>query len=117
LRKNKVISYDVVSQLYRLCDLVFMPSHREGFGMPILEAGLVGVPVASTAIPAAQEIAAQAILNILPTDNPKRVAQGIFDLLEGNPVSILRRRIRREYTWEAIFHQEIIPLLHEQEEV
>ena len=111
-----LISYDVVSQLYRLCDLVFMPSHREGFGMPILEAGLIGVPVASTAIPATQEIAAQAIFNIVPTDSPKRVAQGIFDLLEGNPVSVLRRRIRREYTWEAIFQQEIIPIFHEQEE-
>jgi glycosyltransferase involved in cell wall biosynthesis len=109
------INYDVVSQLYRLCDLVFMPSHREGFGMPVLEAGLVGVPVASTAIPAAEEIAAQEVLIIQSSDSPKRVAKGIIDLLEGNPISVLRRRIRREYTWEAIFHKQIVPLLHKQE--
>ena len=29
-----------VAELYRLADLVLMPSLREGFGIPVLEAGL-----------------------------------------------------------------------------
>lgn len=109
------ISYDVVSQLYRLSDLVFMPSHREGFGMPVLEAGLLGVPVASTDIPAAEEIAAREVLIIQPAWSPKKAAEEIIALLERNPISVLRRRIRREYSWEAIFQRKIVPLLHEPE--
>ncbi len=36
------IGQEVVAQLYRASDAVFIPSHREGFGMPVLEAGLGG---------------------------------------------------------------------------
>ena len=50
------IGLPLVSELYRECDALFMPSHREGFGMPILEAGLIGMPIFSTEIPAAEEI-------------------------------------------------------------
>jgi glycosyltransferase involved in cell wall biosynthesis len=107
-----IIDYDVVSDLIRISDLIFMPSHREGFGMPVLEAGLAGIPVISTEIPATQEIAAQEVVTIQPDDSPDKVADQIIALLEHNPVSVLRRRVRREYTWQAIFHDDIKPLLH-----
>jgi mannosylglucosylglycerate synthase len=53
-----LIDAPVVGELFRVADLMFMPSHREGFAMPVLEAGLAGIPVVATAVPAAQEIAA-----------------------------------------------------------
>ena len=44
----------LVGELYRMADAVFMPSRREGAGMPVLEAGLVGVPlIASDQVPSA----------------------------------------------------------------
>ena len=102
----------VVGDLYRTADVLFMPSHREGFGMPVLEAGLAGVPVAaSTAVPAAVELAGNSALFFEPDEAPAAVARRLAAWLAANPVARLRRRTRQRYTWEAIFAHDIKPLL------
>lgn len=101
----------VVGDLYRLSDMLFMPSHREGFGMPVLEAGLAGLPVACTAIPAAAELAADDVLLFNPDDAPAEIARRILARLERDPVYRLRRRVRARYTWDAILKEDIAPLL------
>jgi len=101
----------VVGDLYRLSDVLFMPSHREGFGMPVLEAGLAGLPVACTAIPAAEEIAGEDVILFDAAETPEEVAARILDRVEGSPVYRLRRRVRGRYTWDAIFERDIAPLL------
>lgn len=100
-----------VGELYRLSDMLFMPSHREGFGMPVLEAGLAGLPVACTHIPAAVELAADEALLFSPADPPDEIARRILARLEGDPVYRLRRRVRARYTWDAILQADIAPLL------
>ncbi len=101
-----------VGDLYRVADVLFMPSHREGFGMPVLESGLAGVPVAaSTAVPAAVELAGDAALFFEPDEAPAAVARRLAAWLTANPVARLRRRTRQRYTWEAIFAHDIEPLL------
>ncbi len=105
------IPMEVVGELYRAADLMFMPSHREGFGMPVLEAGLVGLPVFSSEIPAAKEIGGSDIVMIDQTGEPGRAAAKILKWIEENPLSRFRRRTRRSYTWEAIFREKIVPLL------
>lgn len=101
----------VVGDLYRLSDVVFMPSHREGFGMPVLEAGLAGIPVLCTGIPAAEEIGAQEVTLFSAGEAPGDLAAAIVDLVEANPLSRFRRNIRQRYTWEAVFQRQIKPLL------
>jgi glycosyltransferase involved in cell wall biosynthesis len=105
------IEADVVGDLFRICDLVFMPSHREGFGMPVLEAGLVGVPVVCTDMPAADEIAGPDVTLVGSGEDPVLLADEILSLLEEDPVYRLRRRVRKQYTWRAIFQRGIRPLL------
>jgi glycosyltransferase involved in cell wall biosynthesis len=105
------IEAQVVGDLFRFCDALFMPSHREGFGIPVLEAGLAGVPVFCTAIPAAEEIGLPDVTLIDPSDPPVRIAMRIGRLVEQNPLSRFRRRVRADYTWEAIFERRIRPLL------
>ena len=101
----------VVGDLFRVSDVVFMPSHREGFGMPVLEAGLVGVPVVCTDIPAASEIGDGSVMLIDTTDDPAITANRILKRIERNPISRLRRRVRQRYTWSTIFRRDIAPLL------
>ncbi|NIV33879.1 MAG: hypothetical protein GWN58_31850, partial [Anaerolineae bacterium] len=36
--RGYIIDASVVGDLFRVSDLMFMPSHREGFAMPVLEA-------------------------------------------------------------------------------
>lgn len=100
-----------VAELYRISDLVFMPSHREGFGLPILEAGLVGVPVVCTDMPAAQEIGGEDVLWFDATYAPEVVADLILTWAQRSARYRLRRRVRQDYTWSAIYRREIEPLL------
>lgn len=109
-----LISSDVVGDFYRLADVMFMPSHREGFGMPVLEAGLAGIPVvASNAVPAAAELAEDAVLIFDPQESPTTLAHRMLEWLDANPQARLRRRVRQHYTWEAIFRLEFRPLLQD----
>jgi len=99
-----------VADLFRLSDLVFMPSHREGFGMSVLEAGLLGIPVISTAIPAAVEIGGPEVTIFPATQPPAELATQILAWADQHPQHKLRRRVRQNYTWSAIFQHDIAPL-------
>jgi hypothetical protein len=44
---------------------------------------------------------------------PAELAGRILDWLDGQPTARLRRRVRRQYTWTAVFQNQILPLLEE----
>jgi glycosyltransferase involved in cell wall biosynthesis len=46
---------DVLQAVYRQCDLLLMPSDREGYGLPVVEAFAAGKPVVASDIPALRE--------------------------------------------------------------
>lgn len=107
-----IVEMPIVAELLRVSDALFMPSHREGFGMPVLEAGLAGIPVfSSTQVPAANEIGGQEVVSFSPDRNADHVAGLILNWMENNPVFRLRRRVRQELTWRGIFNRQILPLL------
>lgn len=105
------IGIEVVGDLFRISDVMFMPSHREGFGMPVLEAGLVGIPVISTSVPAAEEIGAENVVIFDSEAEPEEIAALILEHTRDNPVYRHRRKVRRRYTWQAIFERDIKPLI------
>jgi glycosyltransferase involved in cell wall biosynthesis len=106
------VEMPIVAELMRMSDALFMPSHREGFGMPILEAGLAGIPVfCTTRVPAANEIGGQDVVTFAPEADANEVASLILKWMENSPVFQLRRRVRRELTWRGIFQRQILPLL------
>jgi mannosylglucosylglycerate synthase len=111
-----VVDYPVVADLYRASDLLFMPSHSEGFGMPILEAGLVGMPVIATSVPAAEEIGDEDVMLFEPSDEPQELAGRILDWAQNSHVHRLRQRVRQHYTWQTIFRREIEPMLQRRSE-
>lgn len=50
----------VLAAVYRRAALVLVPSEREGFGLPVLEALACGTPVVASAIPALREVGGDA---------------------------------------------------------
>lgn len=80
--------------------------------MPILEAGLQGIPVfCSDTIPAAVEIGGSDVIQFSPDINPNELADKVLDWLEHSQQQILRRRVRQGFTWRSIFQYQIVPLL------
>ncbi|MGU3495264.1 glycosyltransferase family 4 protein [Xanthobacteraceae bacterium A53D] len=55
-----------------LCGAVglLMPSYAEGFGLPLIEASQLGIPVIASDIPAHREVAAEQALLLGPSDRP-----------------------------------------------
>jgi glycosyltransferase involved in cell wall biosynthesis len=106
------ISQRQVADLIRVSDALLMPSHREGFGMPVLEGGLVGVPVfVSQRVPAAVEIGAGQVMLIDPDGDADEIAQKILNRILMDPVCQFKRKIRQNFTWEQIFRLQIEPIL------
>jgi glycosyltransferase involved in cell wall biosynthesis len=106
-----VIDVGAVGELFRVSDVMLMPSHREGFGMPVLEAGLVGIPVVATDVPAAVEVGGGDVMQFDQSTTPEQLAAGILSWAENSQVHRFRRRVRKRLTWQAIFERDIEPLL------
>jgi hypothetical protein len=62
-------------------------------------------------VPAAEEIGGQDVILFDKNDDPVGLADRILAWAGGSPVHRLRRRVRQNYTWGAIFERDIKPLL------
>ena len=100
-----------MSDLYLLADALIFPSQEEGFGIPILEAGLVRLPVFCSRIPALQATGESEVHYFSPDAAPEAVAALIADGLLRDPAFCLRRRVLQRYLWERILEERILPLL------
>ena len=101
----------VIADFYRLADALFMPSREEGFGIPILEAGLAGIPVFCSDIEPLRKLGSEQALYFSPDSEPKEVAALINNHLNSQLSFKLRARVRMRYTWEGIYMNIIAPLL------
>lgn len=106
-----ILNPAAVAELYRVCDLVLIPSHREGFGLPVLEGALVGKPVFATAMPALDEIGPDAAYLIEPDESPAQVAARIQLWAQQDTTHCLSQRMRQRYAWQSIFSRMIEPLI------
>jgi len=101
----------VIADFYHLADALLLPSREEGFGIPVLEAGLTGVPVFCTDIPPLRDLAGEMGIYFSPDANPTQVADLILHRLSNDPIYRLRLRVRTRYTWERVYADQIAPLL------
>lgn len=101
----------VVAQLYRVADALFLPSREEGFGIPVLEAGLAGIPIFCSAIQPLQSLAGKHGIYFDPDIDPGELARRISTQLEGDLVAQMRLKVRQNYSWKQIYQRHIAPLL------
>lgn len=108
---DRYLPVDVVQDFFRMVDGLLLPSFEEGFGIPMLEAGLAGIPVFASDIPSLRAIGHQAATWFDPNGNPTEIAAKIKNRLCGDPVFALKKRVRREFVWEGVYKKHIAPLL------
>ncbi|HZS93577.1 MAG TPA: glycosyltransferase, partial [Chloroflexota bacterium] len=101
-----------VSELYSLADVVVFPSNQEGFGVPVLEAGLARVPLVLSDIPIFREVS-DGLATFFPLDaSSATIAERILSATAA-PQSRLFRRVVRDYRWAAIADRHLVPLVEE----
>jgi glycosyltransferase involved in cell wall biosynthesis len=103
----------VVSDLYRVADLLLLPSRDEGFGLPVLEAGASRLPVVCADLPSLRGLAGEEASYFDPDAPDAEVAALVRSRLEREPASRLAARVRAEYGWARIYETAIEPLLFE----
>ena len=98
-------------ELYRLADLLLLPSTEEGFGLPMLEAGLAGVPIFCSDLASLKELGGGDVTYFDLEAEAASIADRIASSLEASPQFALRRRVRQDYAWEQIYSAHLAPLL------
>ena len=101
----------VVQDLYAVADALFLPSHDEGFGIPVLEAAVWRLPIVCSDLPVLREVAGDAALYLAQDEDPAEVARRVLVLLDRDPVARLAGHTRRTASWEAVYRTMIGPLL------
>jgi glycosyltransferase involved in cell wall biosynthesis len=100
-----------LADLYGLADALVLPSANEGFGLPMLEAGLRRLPIICTDIPALRETGRDDA-TYLPVDaDGAAFARAIEQRLATDPVARLHRRAR-ENEWPRILAELVLPAIH-----
>ena len=108
---TEYIPDEVIFDFYHLADALFLPSREEGFGIPILEAGLAGLPIFCADIPPLRSLGSSNATYFSPDADPVELANRMVNHLSFDPVFRMRTRVRREFSWEHIYTREIEPLL------
>jgi glycosyltransferase involved in cell wall biosynthesis len=101
----------MMADLYQLADGMLFPSQREGFGIPVLEAGLVRLPVFAARIPSVEKSVGDLAYLFELDDEPADIAAAIAGQLHAEVSYLLRRRVLGAYTWRAVLERDLIPLL------
>ncbi len=102
---------EVISDFYQLSDALFLPSREEGFGIPVLEAGLAGLPAFCADIPPLRDLGMDDVRYFSLVDSPAHIASLIADQLSSSSTLQFRSRVRSHFAWPEIYRQQIEPLL------
>lgn len=115
MKNGKKITPDhmFIRDLYFIADILFMPSISEGFGIPLLEAGMAKLPIVCSDIPPFMEIGEDHVCFFSITDTPEKIAEKILNFLATISTHNMYRRVIEKYAWDAVYINHIRPLLKE----
>ncbi len=102
---------EVIFDCFKLSDALLLPSREEGFGIPILEAGLAGIPIFCTDIPPLRELAGDSASYFSPDADPAYISALLCNHFDQDLTYHLRARVRMSYSWEKVYQDYIAPLL------
>jgi glycosyltransferase involved in cell wall biosynthesis len=95
-----------------MADLLLMTSKDEGFGLPLLEAGMIKLPIACTDIPPFLEVGEEACFFHLD-DHPHSIAQRIIEYLAHTNTHKMFRSVMRKYIMDTVCKRQLIPFLYD----
>lgn len=102
-----------IRDLYLIGDVLFMPSFQEGFGIPLLEAGMIKMPIVCSDIPPFKEIGSENVRYFTHNDTPEQIAEMILDFVSQLETARHFKKVMNEFTWDNIFFKKLKPLIKE----
>ncbi|NVM57929.1 MAG: glycosyltransferase family 4 protein [Desulfobacterales bacterium] len=111
--KKKLVPDRVfIRDLYLTADLLLMTSKDEGFGLPLLEAGMIKLPIACSEIPPFTEIG-EGVCFFRLDEPPLFIAGRIIEYLARTSTHKMFRNVMRRYLWDVVCKKEVLPFLRE----
>ena len=101
------IDLHALRNLYRLCDMLLLTSTQEGFGLPLLEAGLFRMPIFCSNIKPLPEIFGDSAAYFGLKENSGKVAKRILNACRKSIVHKNFKEVMLNYSWPAIYHKYI----------
>ena len=101
-----------IRDLYLMADLLLMTSKDEGFGLPLLEAGMIKLPVACSEIPAFKEVG-EGVCFFRLDEPPLSIAGRIMEYLARSNTHKMFRNVMRGYVWNVLCTKDVLPFLRE----
>jgi glycosyltransferase involved in cell wall biosynthesis len=108
-----IADWDTIRDLYQISDLLFMPSKQEGFGIPLLEAGMLKLPIVCSDIDPFKSIAGKDALYFSLKDHPKEIAENILEYLGQLQPHRMYRKVFCNYLWDNVYSDLLKPFLEE----
>ena len=111
VERKLIADWAMIRDLYQISDLLFMPSKQEGFGIPLLEAGMLKLPIACSDIEPFKSIAGKDAFYFSLKDNPKEIAENILAYLGQLQQHRMYRKVFCNYLWDNIYRDLLKPFL------
>ena len=102
------VTDEILRDLYLLADCLLLPSRREGFGLPVMEAAAYRLPIWCQDIPAYEAVADEGAA--YPLEDMERLPAAI-EWLESLPTFRQQRRCRTIFDPAVIYQDHYEPLL------
>jgi glycosyltransferase involved in cell wall biosynthesis len=100
-----------LQSLYALSDLLFFPSSSEGFGLPLLEASWLRLPVWCSDLPVHRELLDGHAHFFSVDASAEKIAADIAAWLGPRPEIGFRRQLLARFHWQTLLKERLEPLL------
>jgi glycosyltransferase involved in cell wall biosynthesis len=113
LYENNKIAKWGIADAYALADLVLITSKEEGFGLPVLEAGVARKPLFVSRIKPFEELLKEGIEAYMFGLNEKadNIAFKIFRYFLSDVIQYNFNNVIRKYRWSVIVKEKVLPFL------
>ncbi|MBU4023280.1 glycosyltransferase family 4 protein [Patescibacteria group bacterium] len=100
-----------IPELFLISDFLLFTSRVEGFGLPLIEAGLMRCPIFAADIPPLREIGTTNINYFTRDEKPEQIADYILESLKKMPQAYFYRKVIKKFSLHTIFKRRILPLI------
>ena len=105
------IDLHALRNLYRLCDMLLLTSTQEGFGLPLLEAGLFRMPIFCSNIKPLPEVFGDSASYFGLKEDSGKIAKRILNAYKRSIVHKNFKEVMLNYSWPSIYHKHIKKLI------